>query len=83
MPTYCDQACPSGTADSSHTSQEDTGVESGDSIAPEGNVDKRCEGSGEDSGRDPESQLADGEEYEELAKNDRGWRKIVRNFTPS
>ncbi|KAL2383201.1 hypothetical protein RJZ90_002775 [Blastomyces dermatitidis] len=83
MPTYCDQACPSGTADSSHTSQEDTGVESGDSIAPEGNADKRCEGSGEDSGRDPESQLADGEEYEELAKNDRGWRKIVRNFTPS
>ncbi|KLJ06235.1 hypothetical protein EMPG_10345 [Blastomyces silverae] len=83
MPPYCDQACPSGTANSSHTSQEDTGAESGDSIAPEGNADKREEGSGGDSGKDPESQLADGEEFEELAQNDQGWRKIVRNFTPS
>ncbi|EGC49022.1 tubulin gamma chain [Histoplasma capsulatum var. duboisii H88] len=68
---------------SSHLSQEDTGVESGDSICPDGNVDNNVgeESQGENT-RDPENQLSDGD-FEALSKNDQGWRKIVRNFTPS
>lgn len=68
---------------SSHLSQEDTGVKSGDSICPDGNVDNNVgkESQGENT-RDPENQLSDGD-FEALSKNDQGWRKIVRNFTPS
>ncbi|OAX84410.1 tubulin gamma chain [Emergomyces africanus] len=72
---------PSGNTNSAHSSEE-TGVGSGDNISPNGNENKIGEAVGEDQSRDPEGQLSD-DEYEELAKNDQGWRKIVRNFTPS
>ncbi|OJD14537.1 hypothetical protein AJ78_05118 [Emergomyces pasteurianus Ep9510] len=81
MAQYLSETFPPGNTSSAHSSEE-TGVGSGDSISPDGNGDRGGEEGGEDQSRDPEVQLSD-DDYEELAKNDRGWRRIVRNFTPS
>ncbi|PGH14602.1 hypothetical protein AJ79_02937 [Helicocarpus griseus UAMH5409] len=81
MSTDHDEPSPSGTTNEVHPHQEEVDVEK-TTNRPNGTAGG--EGQREnDDGRDPENHVSDGDEFEDLKKCDKGWRKVVRNFTPS
>ncbi|ODH12678.1 hypothetical protein ACO22_08026, partial [Paracoccidioides brasiliensis] len=72
------EACSPTMANSSH---EESDVERADHNPP--NNDGPREGNDNEQEKGVTQEVPNDDELQELARCDKGWRKIVRNFTPS